>query len=151
MAAAKKSKKIQAKTTSAKKVNNTKQVNTANKSTSAKSPSKKASQDVKISESYVSLILGAVVVIALFAFAFVIVKEARNPMPVPKPLNQSISPVLSRTPERKHTMEENESLWDVAVKYYGDGYKYVEIIKVNNLANPDYVPPGTVIIIPDLK
>ena len=113
--------------------------------------SPKKTEPAKISDSYVSLALGALVVFAIVAVVFIYVKESRKPLLPTESLNQSISPVLSRTPDRTHTMAENESLWDVAVKYYGDGYKYVKIIEVNKLENPDFVPPGTVIIIPEVK
>jgi nucleoid-associated protein YgaU len=51
-----------------------------------------------------------------------------------------------------HTVKFGESLFSLAQQYYGDGKKYTEIYRVNRrlVSNPDYVPPGTVLFIPDL-
>lgn len=35
-----------------------------------------------------------------------------------------------------------DSLWKIAVRAYQDGYKWPEIAKTNNLANPDYLEVG---------
>jgi len=43
---------------------------------------------------------------------------------------------------------EGDSLWDIAVRAYGDGYKWVEIAKQNNLANPDLIFSENVLKIP---
>ena len=108
---------------------------------------------LKLNESYVSLILGAVVVLGLFALFFVFIKESKNSTTPQEVLNESISPVLSRMPMQTYILQENETLWDVAVKFYGDGFRYTEIVEANKdvITNPDYVPPGTKIIIPNLK
>ena len=106
---------------------------------------------LKLNESYVSLILGAVVVLGLFALFFVFIKESKNSTTQQEVLNESISPVLSRMPMQTYILQENETLWDVAVKFYGDGFRYTEIVEANKLENPDYVPPGTKIIIPNPK
>lgn len=115
---------------------------------SKKSP--KFYDELKLSESYVSLILGAVVVIGVSIVFFAYVKESRKATAT-EVLNSAISPTISKAIERKHTMQENESLWDVAVKYYGDGFAYPRIVEANKdvITNPDYVPPGTVIVIPN--
>ncbi|MBI4079581.1 MAG: LysM peptidoglycan-binding domain-containing protein [Candidatus Levybacteria bacterium] len=47
-----------------------------------------------------------------------------------------------------YTVGEGESLWDIAVRAYGDGYQWPRIVEANKLENPDYVPPGTVLKIP---
>lgn len=41
-----------------------------------------------------------------------------------------------------------DNLWDIAVRAYGDGYKWVEIAKENNLANPDLIHSGNVLVLP---
>ena len=37
---------------------------------------------------------------------------------------------------------EGDSLWDISVRAYGDGYKWVEIARENRLTNPDLIYPG---------
>lgn len=114
----------------------------------------KFSEQLNLNESYVSLVLGAVVVVGISVLALFFLKESRTPsLSEPGTLNSAISPVLTKTPEQagqKYTVAENETLWDVAVKFYGDGFAYPRIIEANKtvITNPDFVPPGTVIIIP---
>ncbi len=47
-----------------------------------------------------------------------------------------------------YVVKNNESLWDIALRSYGDGYKWVEIAKANNLQNPDVLVEGTNLKIP---
>ncbi len=41
-----------------------------------------------------------------------------------------------------------DSLWKIAVRAYGDGYKWVQIAKENKLKNPNLIHPGNVFILP---
>lgn len=43
---------------------------------------------------------------------------------------------------------EGDSLWDIAVRAYGDGYKWTEIAKENNLSHPSLIHVGNVLILP---
>ncbi len=39
--------------------------------------------------------------------------------------------VTSPIQTKKHIVQKGDTLWDLSVKYYGDGFKYHEIIKKN--------------------
>jgi len=41
-----------------------------------------------------------------------------------------------------------DSLWDIAVRAYGDGYRWVEIAQENNLTNPNVIHSGNILILP---
>ena len=69
----------------------------------------------------------------------------------------SISPTPSQTvPEQTqnkivgayYTVQEGDSLWTIAVRAYGDGYKWVDIANRNNLVNPDIIHPGNQFVLP---
>lgn len=47
-----------------------------------------------------------------------------------------------------YTVEKGDSLWKIAVRSYGDGYKWVEIAKANKLVNPNSIHPGNVLTLP---
>jgi nucleoid-associated protein YgaU len=49
-------------------------------------------------------------------------------------------------------VREGETLFGLAQRYYGDGKKSSAIYQVNRnrLDSPDELPPGTVLLIPDL-
>jgi nucleoid-associated protein YgaU len=119
---------------------------------------KDISEQLKLGESYISLILGAIVVLGLSVVFFLFVKETNFQNVTPPQDVEKVLPstVLTQTPaanEQSYVMQDQESLWDVAVKFYGDGYRYTEIIEANQdiITNPDYVPPGTRIKIPNVK
>ena len=44
-----------------------------------------------------------------------------------------------------YTVVKGDSLWDISVRAYGDGYKWVEVAKDNNLKNPNVIYVGTVL------
>jgi len=47
-----------------------------------------------------------------------------------------------------YTVIRGDSLWKIAVRAYGDGYKWVEIAKTNKLVNPGIIHPGNVLVLP---
>ncbi len=109
--------------------------------------SNKLSSNAPINDSYVSLALGAVVIVAIAAVLFVFIKGNLS-API-TPIDESLD--VTQTETKTYTLAEGEGLWDVAVKFYGDGNRWVEIAEANNLTdNPDNVPPGTELIIPNL-
>lgn len=51
----------------------------------------------------------------------------------------------------KYTIKEGDTLYEVAEKYFKDGFKYAEIAKANNLTSADEITAGTVIDIPKME
>lgn len=47
-----------------------------------------------------------------------------------------------------YTVQKGDHLWGIAVRAYGDGYKYTQIAKANNIANPSMIYAGTVLTLP---
>lgn len=47
-----------------------------------------------------------------------------------------------------YTVQKGDSLWDIAVRAYGDGFKWAEITKANELANPNLIHAGNVLKLP---
>lgn len=48
----------------------------------------------------------------------------------------------------QYLIQQGDDLWDISVRAYGDGYKWVEIAKINNITNPDLIFSGRVLKIP---
>lgn len=110
---------------------------------------KDISTQLKLGESYISLILGAVVVLGISVVFFLFIKqsglEGTTPIINEKDIPQLAAPVNEMT----YTLQEGEGLWDVAVKLYGDGFRWIDIAKANGLENnPDNIAPGMKLIIP---
>ena len=49
---------------------------------------------------------------------------------------------------KNYVVEEGDSLWNIAVRAYQDGFKWAEIAQANDLANPDLIHPGNVLELP---
>ena len=50
--------------------------------------------------------------------------------------------------ERHYTVKAGDTLWAIAKHFYGDGSKYTEIAKANNISNPDIIYAGQKLLIP---
>jgi nucleoid-associated protein YgaU len=84
--------------------------------------------------------------------------------PVPEPAAEPVRPARGKAvtrssegdaPEpavRRHTVQEGETLFTLAQRYYGDGDRFVDLYRANRgvLKSPDALEPGTVLTIPDL-
>src|SRR5262245_21804322 len=55
------------------------------------------------------------------------------------------------TGQRKHVVQEGDTLTNLAQRYYGDRESYKRIYEANRdkLLAPDRLPPGTVLMIPE--
>lgn len=49
---------------------------------------------------------------------------------------------------KTYTVVRGDNLWNIAVTQYGNGYKWVDIARANNLANPDLIHAGNVFVLP---
>jgi nucleoid-associated protein YgaU len=57
---------------------------------------------------------------------------------------QALNPITGST----YTVVAGDYLWDIAVRAYGDGYKWVAIANTNNLVSPDLIFSGNVLRLP---
>ncbi len=58
------------------------------------------------------------------------------------------APAAQTITGESYTVIRGDSLWEIAVRAYGDGYKWVEIAKANKLANPNLIHTGNVLTLP---
>ncbi|HVZ67749.1 MAG TPA: LysM peptidoglycan-binding domain-containing protein [Patescibacteria group bacterium] len=80
-----------------------------------------------------------------------------SPTVSPKPTTVPTAPIAmqsapnsagSKITGSSYTVVRGDNLWDIAVRAYGDGYKWTEIAKANNLANPRIIHSGNKFILP---
>jgi len=76
-------------------------------------------------------------------------------VPVKKPIGESVQEEVKAVTEGvpsitggSYKVEKGDSLWEISVRAYQDGYKWTEIAKANNLDNPNIIHPGNVLTIP---
>ena len=44
-----------------------------------------------------------------------------------------------------HIVARGDTLWDIAEKYLGDPFKYVELARLSRIKDPDWIYPGDII------
>lgn len=55
---------------------------------------------------------------------------------------------INTTPGNYYTVVRGDTLWAIAQKFYGNGSRYPEIAKANNISNPDLIHAGQKLLIP---
>lgn len=57
-------------------------------------------------------------------------------------------PVDNKIIGTSYKIQKGDDLWDMAVRAYGDGYKWVDIAKANGYTNPDIINVDNTVILP---
>lgn len=77
---------------------------------------------------------------------------AQNVMPQPTTQAQKTQngavPSLNKISGDTYTIQHGDDLWDISVRAYGDGYKWTEIARVNNILSPNLIHSGNILKIP---
>lgn len=58
--------------------------------------------------------------------------------------SENMQPISGSTYE----VVKGDNLWEIAVRAYGDGYRWVDIARENKLVNPGLIHPGNVFTLP---
>ena len=110
----------------------------------------------KSKDDVVSMFLGLAVVVAVGGFMVNYIEKRKGNIDVPGVQNDLKIEELSQSKEQKLAeneirVAENESLWKIAQREYGDGFKWVEIAKLNNLKNPNVIESGQILKLPQIE
>ena len=109
---------------------------------------KKWLKNLKLNESTISMVLGALVVVVvgilIYNYFTSIGKEIGQPLTDQQLADELMPKGLPTT----HTVAGGEHLWQIAEKYYGSGYNWVDIAAANKLTNPDRLEVGQTLEIP---
>ena len=101
-------------------------------------------KSLRLNEQRISIVLGAVVVAVVGVLIYNYFTGINR--------QQEIAQTTEEQPSANiHKVAKDESLWQISLKYYNDGYKWVEIAKINNLTNPDLIEEGQALAIPELE
>jgi nucleoid-associated protein YgaU len=79
--------------------------------------------------------------------------EAGQELVIPDVSAVETKPVANKTTltaisGEAYTVEKGDNLWAIAIRAYGDGYKWVEIAQENSLSNPNLIHSGNTLSIP---
>ncbi len=115
---------------------------------------KKFLKNLKLSESYISMALGllVVVVIGILLFNFFTGRGKVNVGNLGgEKTQQGQQTEGTASLPTTYTVAEGDTLWSISEKYYKSGYNWVDIAKENNLANADFLEAGQKLTIPNVK
>ncbi|HLD01923.1 MAG TPA: LysM domain-containing protein [Patescibacteria group bacterium] len=77
------------------------------------------------------------------------VKVVVQALPSPKPTVSPVAVSTNKITGETYKVQRGDYLWSIAVRRYGDGYKWVEIAKANNIATPDVIYADTSLKLPN--
>lgn len=111
---------------------------------------------LKLNESLVSMILGALIVVLIGILAYGYFRNNRpNTNPVTQQTQEEInkngeltSPAAAVALPTTHTVAAGETLWSIAEKYYASGYNYQDVAKANNISDPLNIDVGQKLTVP---
>lgn len=116
---------------------------------SSKTYFEKLEEEIKTSNSPLSLVLGALIilVVGILIFNFFSQRQEGSVGPAQEIQQVDVSP--DNLPG-KYTVKEDDTLFTIAEHYYKDGYKFEDIAKANSLSDVNTITVGQVLEIPKL-
>ncbi len=107
---------------------------------------------LKLNESTISMILGAIVIVVVGLLVVNYFKGLDTGTTLPVGEQTEIEgPTVTRGGETFHVVQAGENLWKIAERYYDSGYNWVDIASANNLSNPGVVELGQELSIPGVE
>ena len=110
----------------------------------------KLENEIETNQSKVSLVLGALIILVIGILVFNYFSKSKSNLG-PAQQTEAEQDVSPTQLPGKYAVKDGDTLFSIAEKYYQDGYKYTEIVKANNLTNPDQIETGVVLEIPKLE
>lgn len=103
-------------------------------------------KSLKLNESTISAVLGAIVILVTGVLVVNYFREkGKEKLITP----ESRSPVEQKAElPTTYTVSKGDSLWKIAEKYYGSGYNWIDLAKENHLTNPNLISEGQVLKVP---
>ncbi|MFC1711923.1 LysM peptidoglycan-binding domain-containing protein [Patescibacteria group bacterium] len=112
---------------------------------------------IKLSESTISTLLGAFVIILVGSLIFNYFKSNREseialeePEEIATESTYEAKDEYAKDLPQTHVVKSNDSLWLISEKYYGSGYNWIDIASENNLSNPDFLEEGMELKLPNV-
>lgn len=112
--------------------------------------------EIQSNQSKVSLVLGILIVLVLGILVFNYFNRNKASLGPAQQTetNQQTQATQDVTQDKlpgPYTIKEEDTLFKIAEKYYGDGSKFENIAQANNLADPNDIVAGQVLQIPKLE
>lgn len=110
----------------------------------------------KSKDDVVSMFLGLAVVVAVGGFMVNFIEKRKGNIDIPGVKNDLKIEELAQSKEGNLAADEvkvvvNDSLWKIAEREYGDGFKWVEIARLNNIEDPNKIEKGQILKLPQIE
>lgn len=106
-------------------------------------------KSIKINESSISMVLGALVIIIVSVLVVNYFKDrGRSTLPF---LSTEKEEITTTFQAKNYIVVRGENLWAIAEKQYGSGYNWVDIATENKIKNPDMIKAGQVLVLPSVE
>ncbi len=102
-----------------------------------------------LSESYISIGLGILVVVVVGILIYNFISQRGQPAPSPSP-HVTEEATTAAQPGSTYVVQEGDTLWSISEKSYGTGYNWTDIAQVNNLRESDLLEAGQILKIPEV-
>lgn len=111
----------------------------------------KLESQAETKQSKISMVLGALIILVIGILIFNYFNKNKASLGPAQQSTQTIEDVSPEALPGKYTIKEGDTLYEIAEKYFKDGFKYTEIAQANNLTSADEITTGSVIDIPKLE
>ena len=105
----------------------------------------------KLTESYTSLVLGALSVLIIGILIISFARGNRSSQQTSSINDNATGQEQNANTSSTYTIKPGDDLWSISQNVYSDGYKWVEIAKVNKLENPGLIHVGNKLFIPKIE
>ena len=108
---------------------------------------------VQWDESYVSLLIGLIVVVVIAGLGIFFVRSQKISQTSSTQFDPSIQIQEEKNANKNNAqntyiVKPGDNLWSISENFYKSGYNWVDIAKANNLENPGMISAGSKLIIP---
>ncbi len=123
------------------------------KNTSKNQPVAEPEENEQLSESYISIGLGLLVVIVVGILLYNYFTQKKNPIAETPDSSAEITEEATSAakPGGTYTVQAGDTLWSIAEKSYKDGFQWKQIAEANNIANNDQLVAGQSLKIPEIS
>ncbi|MBI4225663.1 LysM peptidoglycan-binding domain-containing protein [Candidatus Roizmanbacteria bacterium] len=108
-----------------------------------------------VKERSLSLAIGVALITIILSIGFsLVISKIKSRLPIireKEKVEEKAKEVSSKQKVQTYIVKEGDQLYFIAQKFYGSGLNMEEIIKANNIINPDLIEVGQVLVIPEIK
>jgi nucleoid-associated protein YgaU len=116
-------------------------------------------QKIRWDDSYVSLTVGVLVVIIVAVLGILLIRNTRQSDTSSVQFEPTVETeevtegkdIKVEESKKNYTVREGDTLWSISESNYKSGYNWVDIASANKISNPDSIPSGSKLTIPDVK